>query len=85
MKKVRSTQPRQKPDDDTPVQTRQRSIQEQDKIMARIEELHSELYDSDPAVTIQTYPEEVPPIMTWEVEGALRKMKKIERIRRRSS
>ena len=27
------------------------------------------------AVTIQTYPDEVPPIMAWDVEAALRKMK----------
>ena len=44
-----------------------KEIQEQDKIMARI--------DSDQAVTIQTDPEEVPQIMAWEVEAALRKMK----------
>ena len=43
--------------------------------MERIYEFHSELYDSDQAVTIQTDPEEVPPIMAWEVETALRKMK----------
>ena len=51
----------------------------EDKIIARIEEYYSELYDSDRAVTIQTDPEEVPPIMAWEVEAALRKMKKWER------
>ena len=32
-------------------------IQEQDKIMERIEEFYLELYDSDQAVTIQTDPE----------------------------
>ena len=42
-----------------------KEIQEQDKIMERIEEFYSELYDSHQAVTIQTYPEEVPPIMAW--------------------
>ena len=52
-----------------------KEIQEQDKIMERIEECYSELYDSDQAVTIRTDPEEVPPIMAWEVEAALRKMK----------
>ena len=52
-----------------------KEIQEQDKIMERIEEFYSELYDSGQAVTIQTYPEEVPPIIAWEVEAALRKMK----------
>ena len=43
--------------------------------MARIEEYYSELYDSDQAVTTQTYPEEVPSIMACEVEAALRKLK----------
>ncbi len=52
-----------------------KEIQEQDKSMARIEEFYSELYDSDQAVTIQTDPEEVTPIMAWEVEAALRKLK----------
>ena len=45
--------------------------------MERIEEFYSELYDSDQAVTIQTYPEEVPPIMAWEVEAGLSKMKNV--------
>ena len=52
-----------------------KEIQEQDKIMERIEAFYSELYDSDQAVTIQTYPKEVPPIMACEGEAALRKMK----------
>ena len=52
-----------------------KEIQEQDKIMERIEEFYSKLYDSDQAVTIQTDPKEVPPITAWEVEAALRKMK----------
>ena len=52
-----------------------KEIKEQDKIMERIEEFYSELYDSDQAVTIQTDPEELPPILAWEVEAALRKMK----------
>ena len=34
-----------------------KEIQEQDKIMERIEEFYSELYDSDRAVTIQIDPE----------------------------
>ena len=42
-----------------------KEIQEQDKIMERIEEFHSELYDSDQAVTIQTDPKKVPPIMAY--------------------
>ena len=43
--------------------------------MERIEEFYSELYDSDQAVTIQTDPKEVLPIMAWEVEAPLREMK----------
>ena len=53
-----------------------KEIQEQYKIMERIEHLYSELYDSDHAVAIQTDPEEVPPIMAREAEIALRKMRK---------
>ena len=52
-----------------------KEIQEQDNIMERIESFYSEWYDNDEAVTIQTDPEEVPPIMAREVETALRKMK----------
>ena len=54
-----------------------REIQEQDidKIMERIEEFYSELFDSDQAVIIHTDPKEVPQIMAWEEEAALRKMK----------
>ena len=51
-----------------------KEIQEQDKIMERIEQFYSGLYGSEQDVTIQTYPEELPPIMAWEVEAALRKM-----------
>ena len=36
---------------------------------------YSELFDSDQAVTIQTDPKEIPPIMAWEVEATVRKMK----------
>ena len=52
-----------------------KEIHEQDKIMERIEEFYSEVYDSSQAVTVQTYPEEVPPIMAWEMDDALRKIK----------
>ena len=52
-----------------------KEIQEQYKIMERIEKLYSELYDIDQAVTIQTDPEKVPPVMAWEMEAELRKMK----------
>ena len=52
-----------------------KEIQEKYNIMERIQEFYSELYDSDEAVTIQTDPEEVLPILAREVEAALRKMK----------
>ena len=52
-----------------------KEIHDQDTIMERIEEFYSELYNSDQAVTIQTYPKKVPPIIAWELEAALRKMK----------
>ena len=42
--------------------------------MERIEEFYSELYDSDQAVTIQTDPGEVPPIMAWKMEAARKEM-----------
>ena len=51
-----------------------REIQDQDKILERIEEFYTELYDSDQTVTIRTDPREVPSIKTWEVEAALKKM-----------
>ena len=56
------------------METQGKEIQEQDKIMTRIEEFYSE-FDGEQAVTIQTDPEGVPPIMAWEVEAALRKRK----------
>ena len=75
LKKVRRTQSLGKNRMITLLDKQGREIQEQDKIMERIEEFYSALFDSDQAVTIQTDPKEVPPIMAWEVEAALRKMK----------
>ena len=75
LKKVRRTHSLGKNRMITLLDKQVKEIQEQDKIMERIEEFYSELYDSDQAVTIQTDPKEVPPIMAWKVEAALRKMK----------
>ena len=75
MKKVRRTHNLGKNRMITLLDKHGKEIQEQDNIMERIEEFCSELYDSDHAVTILTDPEEVPQIMAWEVEAALRKMK----------
>ena len=67
LKKVRRTHSLGKNTMITLLDKHGKEIQEQDKIMERIEEFYSELYDSDQAVTIQTDPEEIPPIMAWEV------------------
>ena len=75
LKKVRRTHSLGKNRMITLLDKQGKEIQEQDKIMERIEEFYSELYDSGQAVTIQTDPKEIPPIMAWEVEAALRKMK----------
>ena len=58
LKKVRRTHSLGKNRMITLLDKRGKEIQEQDKIMERIEEFYSELlYDSDQAVTIQTDPE----------------------------
>ena len=75
MKKVRRTHSLGKNRMITLLDKQGREIQEQDKIMERIEEFYSELFDSDQAVTIQTDSKEVTTIMAWEVEDALSKMK----------
>ena len=51
-----------------------REMQDQYKILERIEVFFTELYDSDQTVTIRTYPREVPSVTTWE-EAALKNMK----------
>ena len=75
LNKVRRTQSLRKNRMITLLDKQGKKIKEKYKIMERIEEFYSELYDSDQAVTIQTDPKDVPPIMAWEVEAALRKMK----------
>ena len=62
-----------------------REIQEQDNITERIQEFYSELYDSDVAVTIQTYPEEVLPIMARGSGSCDEENEKWERSGNRSS
>ena len=52
-----------------------REIRDQDKIIERIEEFYTELYDSEQNTIIHTDPNEVPEITSWEVETALRDMK----------
>jgi len=50
-------------------------IHDQDKIIERIDEFYSELYDSEQSTIIYTVPKEVPEITSWEVEAALRDKK----------
>ena len=50
-----------------------REIHDQDKMIERIEEFYTELYDSEQSTIIHTDPKEVPE--SWEVEAALRYMK----------
>ena len=73
LKKVRRTHSLGKTRMITLLDKQGKEIQEQDKIIEIIEEFYSELYDSDQAVTIQTDPKEVPPIMAWEVKPRLGK------------
>ena len=47
-----------------------REIRDQDKIIERIEEFYTELYDSEENTIIHTDPKEVPEITSWEVEAA---------------
>ena len=44
----------------------------QEKIIERIEEFYTKLYDSEQSTVIHTDPEEVPEITSWEVEAPLR-------------
>ena len=52
-----------------------RDIRDQDKIIERIDEFYTELYDSEQSTIIHTDPKEVPAITSWEVKASLRDMK----------
>ena len=52
-----------------------REIHDQDKIIERIEEFNTELYESEHRTIIHTDPKYVPAIKPWEVGAALRDMK----------
>ena len=61
-----------------PRQTRQitslekqgREIHDQDKIIERIHEFYTELYDTEQSTKIHTDPNDVPATTSWEVEAA---------------
>ena len=52
-----------------------REIHDQDKIIERMEELYSELYESKQRTIIHTVPKEVPELTSWELEATLRDRK----------
>ena len=54
-----------------------REIRDQDKIIERIEEFYTELYNSEQNTTIHTDPKEVPEITPWEVEAVQQDMKNV--------
>ena len=49
-----------------------KEIHDQDMNIERLEELYTELYDSEQSTIIHTHPKEVPEITSWEVVTALR-------------
>ena len=52
-----------------------REIHEQDRIVERIEEFYTGLYDSEQSTIIYTDPKDVPALTSWEMEKALGDMK----------
>ena len=52
-----------------------REIHDHDKIVERIEEFYTELYDSKQSTIIHTDPKDVPASTSWQVEAALRDIK----------
>ena len=75
LKKVRNTQKLGQDRLITLLDTHGREIHDQDKIIERIEELYTELYDSEQSTILHTDPKEVPEITSSEVEASLRDMK----------
>ena len=45
-----------------------REFHDQDKIIERIQEFYTELYDSEQSTILHTDPNKVPEITLWEVE-----------------
>ena len=77
LKKVRRTQQLGQDRLITLLDKQGRKIHDQNKIIERIEEFYTELYDSEQNTTIHTDPKEVPEITSWEVEATLRDMKNV--------
>ena len=75
LKKVRRTQMLCQDRLITFLDKQDREIHDEDKIIGRIEEFYTDLYDSEHNTIIHTYFKEVPEITSWEVEAALRDMK----------
>ena len=54
-----------------------REIHDQDKIIERIDEFYTELYDSEQSTMVHTDQNDVSDITSWEVEAALRDLKNV--------
>ena len=52
-----------------------RGIHDQNKIIERIEDFYTELYESEQSTLIYTDPKDLPEITSWQMEAALRDMK----------
>ena len=72
LKKVRRTQMLGQDRLSTLLDKQGRGIRDQNRIIERIEEFYTELYDSEQNTIIHTYLKEVPEITSWEMEAALR-------------
>ena len=68
LKKVRRTQKLGQDKLITLLDKQDRETHDQDKIIERIKEFYTELYDSEQNTVIHTDPKEVPEITSWEVE-----------------
>ena len=75
LKKVRRTQKLGQDRLITLLDMHGREIHDQDKIIERIEDFYTEIYDNEQSTIIHTDPNDVPEITSREVEAALRDMK----------
>ena len=71
---IRKVRRMQKLDQDrliTHLDNQSREIHDHDKIIVRIEEFYTMLYDSEQSTMIHIDPKETPEITSWEVGGSL--------------
>ena len=75
LRKIRRTQKLSQDRLVTLIDKQGKEIHDQDKIIERIEEFYTELYDSEQSTIIRTDPNDVSAITSWEAEAALPDMK----------